>query len=350
VIMICLGYGTRVIARHQAYKDTKLLKIAVIQADIPQCRLPTEEQAVFALEKHLELTELAALSNPDMVVWPETAVPLPYRSSHPVSIKYRREISRISKEKGIPFLIGTIDYGDVPFEKRSPDEIPVHNSAILVGKDGDIVEKYHKVHLVPFGEYTPFGDHFSKLKKYFGMGRDLTPGRDYTIFELPNGLSAGVNICFEDIFPDISRKLTKKGAELIFVLTNDAWYPKSSEPEQHFSHSIFRAIENRRKIVRSGNNNFSSVVSQIGTVEDAITHTKDKKGESIIPYPSKKTRGYGIFQVETPLRQKTSFYTKHGDVFIMACSLLLLLSCIEILWKWKNYRQELAQAFDKKEI
>ncbi len=348
VIMLSIGYGTRKIVQYKHLKDSRAFKLAVIQADIPQCRASTEEQALTALEKYIELSELALLSAPDIVVWPETAVPIPYRSSHPVSIRYQHEISRVTTSKKVPFLLGSIEYGDVPFEIRDPKDIPVHNSCILVGTDGKIVEKYHKTHLVPFGEYTPFGNHFSKLKKYFGMGRDLTPGRDYTIFELPQGISAGVNICFEDIFPEISRKFTKKGADILFVLTNDAWYPKSSEPEQHFAQSVFRAVENRRYIIRSGNNSFSSLLSPIGMVEESITYARDPKSDKMLPDPSRKTSGYAIFQAPIQFKQNMTFYTEYGDIFILACFIFLMLSAIEIFWKWKNCKQSIVDSFVEK--
>jgi apolipoprotein N-acyltransferase len=137
----------------------------------------------------------------------------------------------------------------------------------------------------------------------------------------------------------------RKGADFIIVLTNDAWYPRSSEPEQHFSHAVFRAVENRRRIVRCGNNSFSCVISPIGVVEDSVTHGVDPKTGNMITAPSKKSRGYAVFKVEVPYPQKQSFYTRHGDVFILACSLLLTLSCVQIFWKWKTTREYIQDAF-----
>jgi apolipoprotein N-acyltransferase len=349
VLMLSMAYGTRMIMQKNTStaEGSRILRVAVIQGDIPQSRKAGGLEAEFALDKYLELSELALLSKPDIVVWPETAVPVPYRASHPTAIKYRFKISTLTKERQIPFLLGAIDFGDVPFEKRLPDEIPVHNSAILVDKTGEIVEKYHKMHLVPFGEYTPFGNHFSKLKEYFGMGRDLAPGKDYTIFELENGIPFGVNICYESVFPSISRKLVKKGADMIFVLTNDAWYPKSSEPEQHFVHSIFRAVENRRYIIRAGNNSCSSLISPLGFVVDSISYSKDAKTRAAIPDPTKKARGYAVFEV--PLNQKdtNSFYTRYGDVFILLCSLFIVVSSFNAFWKWKNCGKFVLDSFNQ---
>lgn len=348
IIMLCIGYGSRAIMRqHPLQKEFKQVKVAVIQPDIPQCRIPTEEQADFAARKNIELIDLAISSKPDIIVLPETSVPLPFQSRHPLAVEFKNQILKYAQNYNIYFLLGTIYYEIIPFAKEEEQEPTIHNSAILIEPDGKIIDKYHKIHLVPFGEYTPFSKYLSALKKYFGMGRDLTPGKDYTIFNIPGGISAGVNICYEDIFPQISRKLSKKGAEIIFVLTNDAWYPRSSEPEQHFAHSVFRAVENRRTIIRCGNNNYSSVLSPTGIVQESISQKHDPKTGKMIPAPEKKTRGYAVFNIQVPLHSSKTFYTQYGDIFILVSAFFLLLAAIEMLWKWHQTRKEIIESFNQ---
>ncbi|HRU01640.1 MAG TPA: apolipoprotein N-acyltransferase, partial [Victivallales bacterium] len=290
--------------------------------------------------------EMATVSEPYLIVLPETAIPLPFNSTHPIATEFRSKIQKYAKEKNILFLIGGIMISELQTGEKVKD-YSVYNSAILIGKNGKIIRQYNKIHLVPFGEYTPFGKYLTPLKKIFGMGRDLTAGKDYTILELNNNINGAVNICYEDIFPQISRKMVKRGADILFIITNDAWYPRSSEPEQHFAHSIFRAIENRRRIVRCGNNNFSCLISPIGTVEESISYNNDPKTGNPVPAPEKKTRGYSVFKVEIPSTQKITIYTYYGDIFILLCFALVFFSYLEIFWKWKNLRDEIKRAFEK---
>jgi len=346
VLMLCIAYGSRAIIKNRPSKNPEYIKIAVIQPNIPQCRIPTEEQALFALRQNLELIEMAVVSEPYLIVLPETAIPLPFNSTHPIATEFRNKVQKYAMEKNILFLIGTIMFSESESQKKMKD-FPVYNSAILIGKNGKIIQQYNKIHLVPFGEYTPFGKYFEPLKKYFGMGRDLTAGKDYTIFEFDNNINGAVNICYEDIFPQISRKMVKRGADILFILTNDAWYPESSEPEQHFAHSIFRAIENRIRIIRCGNNSFSCLISPIGTVEESISYTNDPKTGNPIPAPEKKTRGYSVFKVEIPQKQNTTIYTYYGDIFILICFAFLFFSYLEIFWKWKSLKTQIKSAFEK---
>jgi len=276
-IKAILKYGVAV--RSKEEKDSKefvALTAAVIQGDIQQCRFPKGGEAENALDQYLRLSELALLNKPDIVIWPETAVPYAYRSGHEFGDLYRFGIFKLLNKGKIPFLIGTIDYDLESLRAGVPqEEISTHNSAFLLdyrsGNLFSVVDKYHKIHLVPWGEYTPFGKYIPGIKKAFGMGRDLSPGKRYTIFELKPDVKAGVNICYEDVFPEISANFAKSGANLLVVLTNDAWYPKSSEAEQHLANAVFRAVETRLPMIRAGNNSCSCLVLPNGVIIDSVS-------------------------------------------------------------------------------
>lgn len=325
-------------------KDVIRLVTSVIQGNIPQCRIPKQGEAEAALEDYLKLTKLAVISKPDLVIWPETAVPVPYFSGHPFGTIFRFKLSQLQKESGIPLLFGTIDFGTDFSRYKTPEDIPGYNAVFLLDGNNRVVDRYYKQHLVPWGEYTPFGEYYPWIKRKFGMGRDLTPGKRYTLFELKQGVRAGALICFEDIFPYISRGFVQRGANLLVVLTNDAWYPNSSESEQHMANSIFRAVENRRPIIRAGNNNCSCLILPNGAIADSVSVVKNADGAYVID-PKEPSQGYADFEVGVAKNPPLTFYTRYGDVFVLACVLVVVFSSLHSLWKWRRKKEKQLDAF-----
>jgi len=323
------------------------LTAAVIQGNIPQCRFPKGGEAENALKQYLQLSELAILNKPDVVIWPETAVPYCYRSGHDFGDLYRFGLFKLLHRGQIPFLIGTIDYDfELLKEGVPPEEIPSHNSAFLLDYKSEnlfnVVDKYHKIHLVPWGEYTPFGKYIPAIKKAFGMGRDLSPGKRYTIFELKPGVKAGVNICYEDVFPEISANFAKSGANLLVVLTNDAWYPKSSEAEQHLANAVFRSVETRLPMIRAGNNSCSCLILPNGVIADTVSIKQDGSID-----PIGQSRGYSDFKIDIKKNPNLTFYTKYPNAFIWACSLIVLAASLNSLCSWREKKKFYTDKFKK---
>jgi len=289
-------------------EGTSNIRIAAIQGNIPQCREWTNEQYEYALSTYLRLSERAAAEyqDLDMLLWPECAVPVPL--GYP---PYRAALTGLQQKIQKPILLGALR---IVGNQSEPESIHDFNSAILLDENSHVAETYNKMHLVPFGEFTPAGDLFPILRKILGMGRDLTRGREEVIFNLAKGARTGVNICFEDAFPDISRKFTIKGANTLMTITNDSWYNRSSGAEQHLSHAVFRAIENRRPLLRSGNNSHTCLITPNGETLGIIDNKDDGS-----PFVS----SYQAYDV--PIHEwGTTFYTKHGDIFAMACTLISL--------------------------
>jgi apolipoprotein N-acyltransferase len=347
LIMISVFYGTSSSIRLNNSQDKVKVNIAVLQGNIPQCRMANDEQAKFALDEYLGLSELAVMTRPDLVIWPETAVPIPYNLGHPFGAEYRFRLGQIITKSRIPFLIGTIDFGKSYGQKRKPEDIPIYNSAILLDSESNIVDTYNKIHLVPFGEYTPWGEYYPWIKEKFGMGRSLSPGKRHTVFNIKENVRATVNICYEDVFPEISRNCALAGANLLIIISNDAWYPKSSEPEQHLSHAVFRAVETRLPIIRSGNNNGSCVISSSGVIVDSLSETYDAKTGKAIPDPMKKIKGFANFAVDVTPSAPLTFYTKYGNVFIYFCGMICLFAGIYVLLCWREKKEMLLKAFEK---
>ena len=279
-----------------------VLKVSIVQGNIPQVQKWDEKYADDILKQYVSLTVEAAKDKPNLIIWPETSVPGFLETEQ----KIFDTVSSLAKEVNTYLLVGT------PSE-ATPDRGPYFNSAVLFSSEGKIVKRYDKIHLVPFGEYVPFGDNmFAFVKTRYDMGEDYSPGREYTIFEVPldkeKKAKFGVLICFEDIFPELVAGSVRTGADFMVVITNDAWFMKTGAPYQHAQSSVFRAVENRISVVRSANTGYSCFIDQKGKVTGSV---KDAKGEKIfIP-------GFATAKV-VPVKGET-FYFKHGDLFARAC-------------------------------
>ena len=176
---------------------------------------------------------------------------------------------------------------------------------------------YDKIHLVPFGEYVPLKKFLPFIHRLVQSAGDFTPG----VSTLPlksDGVSVGVLICFEGIFPELARELTANGANLLVNLTNDAWYGMTSAPFQHLSMAVFRCVENRRPMLRAANTGISAIIGTDGKILGSTGLFKEAVLMRSLPIPpSKKT-----------------LYTRIGDIF--AAGLLL----ITFLWIIRIFFQE----------
>lgn len=343
VIMITVISGSHSMLKYGRNKGAERINISVLQGDVPQCRAASEEEAANALDTYLKLSNIAVISKPDLVIWPETAVPYPYRASHSLCRDYRFRLSSLVQKTGIPFLIGTVDFEDLPpGVTRYPK---MYNSAFLIDPSGTIAGKYHKAHIVPFGEFVPWGDVFPFLNRLIGMGRNLSRGESFAPVKI-DGAKAGINICFEDIFPYVSRNEVKNGADMLIVITNDAWYPESSEPTQHLANSVFRAIENRRPMVRCGNNSASCYILPNGIVEDTIfvSDEKDRRGNRILQV-TKRGQGIANFGVYYTPDAPLTFYTRYGDVFVLLCWFIFGGAVLCAVLKWHEKKSILMSKF-----
>jgi len=144
------------------------------------------------------------------------------------------------------------------------------NSVLLLDSGGEPSYRYDKTHLVPFGEYIPFGGWvrrwFEPLVQEVG---EFTPGK-----RIQSGTVMGVSfatlICFEGIFPELSRAFVDKGAQVLVNITNDTWYGRSAAPRQHLQMAAFRAVENRKPYLRCANSGYSAVINHLGKIEQSL--------------------------------------------------------------------------------
>jgi apolipoprotein N-acyltransferase len=292
VAIICGLYGIwRIDQINSLSKEASALKVGIAQGNIPQELKWNPKFQKKTLDNYLDLTKKIAKTRPDLVVWPETSAPFYFQSDR----KYSPMLLDAVRDTGVELLFGS------PAYKRKGKEIELFNRAYLIS-DGETRGYYDKVHLVPFGEYVPLRRLLPFLKRMVESVGDFSPGEDTTPILLKGKIPFGVLICFESIFPELSRSFARKGARFIVNITNDAWYGYSSAPYQHLSMLTLRAVENRVSIARSANTGISAVVDATGRIK---AKTGLFKREIIIDKIS-------ILPIK-------SFYTRYGDLFSYLC-------------------------------
>ena len=253
------------------------------------------------LEKYLELSE-PEQDVADLIVWPETV------SQHWV----QAEAVRLD-EKENPFadLRTHLIFGGLAFHLLNPKEAEEFNSAFVIGPDSVVLGRYDKRILMPFGEYLPFASYFPFIKSLSPETGGFTAGTTASVFDVAGKIKVGQLICYEDLVPSMSRHATQAGAEMLLNILNDAWYGNTAAPYQHQALALFRAIENRRYLLRGSNSGVTSIIDAAGRV----------------------VAEGGLFTAEVvsgtvPRLQLSTFYTRNGDVFawlvVAAAGILLI--------------------------
>ncbi len=289
--------------------SAKHIKVAVVQGNISQSVKWDPAYQGITIEKYIDLSVSTKRERPDLVVWPETALPFYFFNIRDAELTDM--VKKGIKETEAHFLIGS-----PAFEFREK-EVDYYNRAYLVNTKGEKIDQYDKVHLVPFGEYVPFKKWLPFINKIVEPVGNYIGGEKGKVAWW-DGTGIGTLICFEVIFADLARALAKNGAAFFVNITNDAWYGTSGGPYQHFSMTVFRAVENRKALVRSANTGISGFVNPSGRV---ITKTPLEKE--------------AVMTGNIPLMQIKTVYMGIGDLFAMICLAITILTCIHTI-KWKN--------------
>ncbi len=299
VVFASLAYGHWRLAPDPDLARNPTLRIGIVQPNVDQSRKWDVAFRRETIDRFEQLTTLAA-KNSDFVLWPEAATPFLFEAEK----DYREELLRFVREQGVPLLFGS----PATIVEKESDQLRLLNSAFLISADGQILNRYDKIHLVPFGEYIPL-KHILKFldKLVVGIG-DFFPGSAPEVLQGPGGWF-GVVICFEVIFPDLVRRFVDLGADYMVTITNDAWFGHTSAPYQHFGMVVFRAVENRVYFARAANTGISGFIDPYGRIlqQSAIFTEEALKGE-----------------IQTGGRR--TFYTAYGDLFGYACVILALFS------------------------
>jgi apolipoprotein N-acyltransferase len=276
----------------------------------------------------------AAPQKPDLAVWSESsALNVAVFMDRTYNNK-KNALAQGVEKVGVPVLTGVEGIGDVAKDQYL-------NAAVLTSSSGSIADIYGKIHLVPFAEGIPFFE-VPWIKKFFatavGIRLPWTPGNRLTIFKLPlqtgGTLSFAVPICFEDAFANLCRLFVDKGADAFVNITNDSWSKKWSSEIQHFQAARFRAVENRRVLVRSTNGGLSAVVGPWGEIRSRMPFFQRMYQNVSVPIYKEKT---------------LTFYSRFGDWFPqMLIALLFIVLLLDALPKKKGRSQAaLARAEDR---
>jgi apolipoprotein N-acyltransferase len=257
--LIALGFGGVSIiygfARIQQFASPvgPTHKVSIIQGNIPIFDKHAPELYRANIGTYSSLGEAYHVRD-NLIIWPETAImsPLPADNIAGMSLPF---LSPTPK-----WLVGAMTLGG---------KNDVYNSAVAIDTDANVLDIYHKIILMPFGEYVPFSKTFPWLLDAAHMAGEISPGDGIKILKYPASDSApelrvAALICYEDVVSDLSRRAVAQGANLLINLTNDAWFGDTVAPLQHNLLASFRAIENRRYLIRAANTGLSSIINPLG--------------------------------------------------------------------------------------
>jgi apolipoprotein N-acyltransferase len=285
------------------------LRIALIQAGA------CDDQMVARLRD----ASMALASDVDLAIWGEAAVSEFYsldlqsfRNGDEVQALTRDEGDQVVPARGLtrPLLFGACSY-EASFKHTGP----YHNTAFLLNGNQQIVGRYHKRMLMPWGEYAVGQQWLPGLHELMSDVELFAPGDSSEPLHLPGSARLGVLICYEDILGDPARETVSQGADVLININNLQIFGDSAALYEHQQLARFRAIENRRWLVRCGITGSTAVISASGQV----THQARYRA------PSTLTAG-------VPLLNALTFYTRYGDLFAIACGI----SGLAGLLKWRH--------------
>ena len=241
-----------------------------------------------------------------LVLWPESAVPTLY---------YNDEANRLygdfSKQINKPIMVGVLqrEYGEST------------NDVLFIDTTGKNA-CYTKRQLVPFGEYMPYQKTLSAIFPFLDSLNltidDYTPGNDSVIMETDGG-KAGNIICFESIYPHLSRQSARDGAEALFEITNDSWLDDSPAIYQHLAHGVFRSVENGRYMVRSANSGVSAIIDSRGKIVSQLD-----------------VNTQGVITEKIYFHNNKTLYTITGNILYPICVIGLVALCVVFIVKNKK--------------
>jgi len=309
------------------------LRITLVQPSIPQTLIWDPNANTNRFRQLLELSESALTNKTDLLIWPESAVPVFDEAGYIA-------ITNFVRTHHLWLIFNAEDYVWHSGAGTNND-YDVFNAAFLFNPEGRCAAVYHKQKLVIFGEYIPlvrwlpFIKWLTPITGSFAAGDRAVPfemninperrppARQESNAEIPGaGSETGVSndlriktaplICYEDIFPQLAREYVQDDTDFLVNLTNDGWFGDGAAQWQQAAAAIFRAVENGVPLVRSTNNGLTCRVDSHGRLREIF---KDKTGS---------VYGVGAMTIELPLSQPgekraPTFYNQHGDWFGWLC-------------------------------
>jgi len=291
----------------------RAITVALIQGNV----FPEQKWASgleeWNINLYLSMSVDAMSYNPDLIVWPETATPVYLADMQ----YYREKVQTLVDSLGVPVLTG--------MPSKDWDTGESWNAAGLFIPGEKEIQRYRKIHLVPFGEAFPLDELFPALRNIdFGQA-NWDEGTETVVFTSNEIPPFNIAICFESIFPDLIRKFIVKGSQFIIVITNDVWFGPYASPIQHTMISVMRAIEFHRPVIRCANTGISMIIDSHGRVlEQTGTFVRTMLSGNITP------------------SYKQTIYCKFGNLFSFLAFLVSIVSFIVYIFvKYKNKKKRI---------
>jgi apolipoprotein N-acyltransferase len=312
LIAVVMVYGHWRLSPQRDSAGDHTVRIGLVQPNVAQAQKWDSAYRRDTIDRHKRLS-LQVFDGADLVIWPEAATPFLFE----VETTYKEELLTFVRERGVPLL-----FGSPAIASQAEGRLRLLNSAYLVSGDGVVLDRYDKIHLVPFGEYIPLKEILWFLDKLVvGIG-DFVPGAGPRVLGAPGG-RLGIVICFEVIFPDLVRQFVDQGADYMITITNDAWFGQSGAPYQHFAMVVFRAVENRVAFARAANTGISGFID----AEGHIMRTTDIFVEDTLS---------GEIRTGGP----RTFYTVYGDLFAYFCVILTLFVAAAARYRYRREQKK----------
>lgn len=253
VVLVVGALGTWRVVGGALLTEGPVLKVGLLQGNVAQDQKWDPAMRDDITARYLRLSEQVISVGARLVVWPEASTPF-FFEAEPQRAVPVRALAQSSKTS---MIIGTDEFEQDRAGSR------IYNSVVAIGEDGRTRGGYRKIQLVPFGEYVPLKSLLFFVGPLVEKVSDFAPGTEATV--LDTGVArTGVSVCYEVVYPWISRAFANGGANLLTTITNDAWFGTSSAPHQHFAQASVRAVEQGRFLVRAANTGISGIVDPYG--------------------------------------------------------------------------------------
>lgn len=322
VVIVSTIYGFIRLQHHKTYTNSHL-RVAMVQS----CFSPWEnwiKNRYIYLDILRRLTNQAMQHDPDLIVWSESATleNISYSYFNGNLNHFEEEVLALAAQNRVPLLTGEIGIIEDVVNKRYYPQ----NSMVLINSAGQVVSTYAKIHLVPFGEWFPYGELFpfvTDIVDAFG-GSNFMPGDSPQIFTIGSFRCAPL-VCYENIFHRLCRNYAQAGIDFYVNITNLLWTENPIGPMQHFYFSVFRAIENGVWFVSAGNSGFTALIDPYGRVTSSV------------PLMEKT---YCVGDIDLSMNTIT-VYRRCGDIILYASFIFLIVLCaIVTVNKLSAYKRE----------
>lgn len=297
IFSLILYYGSYKLSSFKV--SDKKVKVGLIQPNLDPWNKWELNGLDETLDLYLSLSKKSVDKGAQLIIWPETALPVYLMSS--AYYPEKDSIYKFLKDNDVHLLTGMPDIiyyksgdkipEDAKYSKPGDFYYSIYNGILLLSPGTRKIERYGKMKLVPFGEKVPFSEQLPFLGKLFSWGVGISGwnvGRDTVVFNVPVKIQRGSSkenyslkinglVCYESVYPYFVTQFVKKGTDLITVVTNDSWYGKSSGPYQHKEIAVLRAIENRKSVIRAANGGISCIIDPLGRTlkeTDLFTRTE----------------------------------------------------------------------------